>query len=149
MLENGRVPHNQSAPPVSVTPVLTYANVAEAVDWLVRVFGFAERVRIGEHRAQLSFGNGALIVADDSGDRRSPTAGEGVTHSVMVRVEDIDKHYADVSAAGAMTLSEPADMPFGERQYTASDPAGHHWTFTQSVANPAPEDWGGQTIQPW
>ena len=67
----------------------------------------------------------------------------------MVRVDDIDKHYAGVSAAGAMTLSEPADMPFGERQYTVSDPAGHHWTFTQSVTNLAPEDWGGQTIQPW
>ena len=68
---------NRSAPPVSVTPVLTYPNVTEAVEWLVRVFGFEERVRIGDHRSQLSFGNGALIVADDSGDRRSPTVGAG------------------------------------------------------------------------
>jgi hypothetical protein len=63
---------NRSAPPASVTAVLTYADVREAVDWLTGVFGFAERVRIGDHRAQLSFGDGALIVADDSGDRQGP-----------------------------------------------------------------------------
>jgi uncharacterized glyoxalase superfamily protein PhnB len=65
---------NRSAPPVSVTPVLTYPNVTEAVEWLVRVFGFEERVRIGDHRSQLSFGNGALIVADDP---RQPTLPNG------------------------------------------------------------------------
>jgi len=143
------VAYNRSAPPVSVTPVLTYPNVSEAVEWLVRVFGFAERVRIGDHRAQLSFGDGALIVADDTADRSSPAADAGVTHSVMVRVADVDKHFADVQAAGVTTLSEPTDMPYGERQYSVSDPAGHRWTFTQSVTDVAPEDWGGQTIRPW
>lgn len=141
--------YNHSAPPVSVIPVLTYPDVTEAVEWLVRVFGFAERVRIGNHRAQLSFGTGALIVADDTGDRRSPTTGAGVTHSVMLRVDDVDKHHAQVQGAGVTTLSEPADMPYGERQYSVTDPAGHRWTFTQSVSDMTPEDWGGQTIQPW
>lgn len=140
---------NRSAPPVSVTPVLTYPDVPDAVDWLVRVFGFAERVRIGDHRARLSFGDGALIVADDSADRSSPTVHAGVTHSVMVRVNDMDKHYAHVRAAGVATLSEPTDMAYGERQYSVTDPAGHRWTFTQSIADVAPEDWGGQTVRPW
>ncbi len=131
---------NRSAPPVSVTPVLTYADVSEAVDWLTRVFGFTERVRIGDHRAQLSFGSGALIVADDSPDRPPSRAGDGVTHSVMVRVDDVDEHYARVRAAGFVTLGEPRELPFGERRYSATDPGGHHWTFTQSVTDHAPED---------
>ncbi len=33
-------------------------------------------------------------------------------------------------------------MPFGERQYTVVDLAGHWWTFSQHVADLAPEDWG-------
>jgi uncharacterized glyoxalase superfamily protein PhnB len=140
---------NRSAPPVSVTPVLTYANVREAVDWLTSVFGFTERVRIGDHRAQLSFGDGAVIVADDSSGRRVPQAGGGATHSVMVRVNDIDEHYAKVRAAGAVTLSAPTDMQYGERQYAATDPAGHRWTFTQSISDVAPEDWGGENVRPW
>jgi hypothetical protein len=46
---------NRSAPPASVTPILTYPEVGEAVAWLSRVFGFVEHVRIGDHRAQLGF----------------------------------------------------------------------------------------------
>ncbi len=35
--------------------VLFYPDVGEAVDWLCRSFGFVERLRIGDHRSQLSF----------------------------------------------------------------------------------------------
>jgi uncharacterized glyoxalase superfamily protein PhnB len=35
-------------------------------------------------------------------------------------------------------------MPFGERQYVAQDPGGHRWTFTESVADVAPEEWGAR-----
>ena len=33
-------------------------------------------------------------------------------------------------------------MPFRERQYTVEDPGGHQWTFSQSIADVAPEDRG-------
>lgn len=32
---------------------------------------------------------------------------------------------------------------FGERQYGVRDPWGHVWTFSESVADVAPEEWGG------
>jgi len=73
---------NRSAPPASVTPVLSYPDVAAAVEWLTHTFGFVEHLRIGDHRAQLGFGDGALIVADESQSRRAPTS-DGDTHSVM------------------------------------------------------------------
>ncbi len=64
---------NRSVPSTTVIPVLIYPDVREAVDWLSRAFGFAERVQIGEdHRSQLSFGEGAVIVGDVRGDRRPP-----------------------------------------------------------------------------
>lgn len=37
-------------------------------------------------------------------------------------------------------------MEFGERQYNAIDPWGHHWTFSESIADKSPEDWGGTTV---
>jgi uncharacterized glyoxalase superfamily protein PhnB len=43
---------------------------------------------------------------------------------------------------------EPTDMPFGERQYTAEDLEGHHWTFSETLTDIAPEEWGGKTIAP-
>jgi uncharacterized glyoxalase superfamily protein PhnB len=36
-----------------------------------------------------------------------------------------------------------ADLPFGERQYTVEDPGGRRWTFSQSIADMAPSQWGG------
>jgi uncharacterized glyoxalase superfamily protein PhnB len=72
-----------------------------------------------------------------------------VTHSVMVRVDDVDAHCEKAQAAGAQILSLPADQPFGERQYAAVDLAGHHGTFTQSIADLSPEQWGGTTVSPW
>ena len=139
---------NRSAPPATVTPVLTYPDVAAAVEWLTSVFGFVEHVRIGDHRAQLGVGDAAMIVADAGYGRVAPE-GEGVTHSVVVRVADVDAHHAHSRDLGADIVSEPADQVFGERQYSVADLAGHRWTFTQAVADPAPEDWGGVTVQPW
>jgi uncharacterized glyoxalase superfamily protein PhnB len=61
----------------------------------------------------------------------------------MVKVDDVDAHHERARQHGAVTLSSPTDYPYGERQYSAEDLAGHRWTFTQAIADLAPEDWGG------
>ncbi len=137
---------NRSIPASTVVPVLVYPDVREAVGWLGEAFGFAERVQIGEdHRSQLSVGDGAVILGDVRHERRPPRPGE-VTHSVMVRVEDAHGHCERARAHGARIVSEPTDYSYGERQYTAEDPAGHQWTFSQTLADVAPEQWGGITV---
>ena len=137
---------NRSIPQATVVPVLIYPDVRAAVDWLSTAFGFVERVRIGEdHRAQLSFGDGALIVGDVRHERRPPRPGE-VTASVMVRVGDAHAHCRHARDQGARILMEPTDFEYGERQYTAEDPAGHQWTFSETLADVAPEEWGGISV---
>jgi uncharacterized glyoxalase superfamily protein PhnB len=139
---------NRSVPAATVIPVLVYRDVSAAVAWLTEAFGFAERVRIGEnHRAQLQFGEGALIVAEAGGDRQAPEPG-GSSASVLVRVPDARAHCERARAAGARILMEPTDFEFGERQYSAEDFAGHRWTFSETLADVAPEAWGGQSIGP-
>jgi uncharacterized glyoxalase superfamily protein PhnB len=124
-------------PPSVVIPVLAYPDVREAVDWLCRSFGFVERLRIGDHRAQLAFGEGSIVVTGQA----SPAGGLG--RSVMVRVADVDSHCEQARQAGARIVSSPADYPYGERQYTAEDFGGHQWTFSQTIADVDPGDWGG------
>ncbi|MFE2423802.1 VOC family protein [Streptomyces hokutonensis] len=137
---------NRSIPASTVIPVLIYPDVREAVAWLGAAFGFAERVRIGEsHRAQLGFGDGAVIVGDVRHDRRPPRPGE-VTHSVTVRVENVDAHYERSLAHGARVIMEPTDFEYGERQYSVEDLAGHQWTFSETLADVAPEEWGGMSV---
>ena len=139
---------NRSIPTATVIPVLIYPDVREAVAWLSAAFGFVERVRIGEnHRAQLRFGDGAVIVGDVRHDRRAPRPGE-VTHSVMVRVEDAHAHCARAREHGARIVMEPTDFEYGERQYTAEDLAGHQWTFSETLTDIAPEIWGGTSVTP-
>ena len=138
---------NRSIPRSTVIPVLIYPDVREAVEWLRGAFGFSERVQIGEdHRSQLSVGDGAVIVADVRHDRRPPRPGEA-THSVLVRVDDANAHCERARAHGAKILMEPTDFEYGERQYAAEDPAGHQWTFTETLRDVAPEEWGGITRQ--
>ena len=139
---------NRSIPASTVIPVLIYPDVREAVEWLGAAFGFVERVRIGEnHRSQLSVGEGAVIIGDVRKERRAPRADE-VTHSVMVRVDDARAHCERARQHGAQIVMEPTDFEYGERQYTAQDPAGHQWTFSETLAEVAPEEWGGISVAP-
>jgi uncharacterized glyoxalase superfamily protein PhnB len=134
---------NRSIPQATVIPVLIYPDVREAVAWLCAAFGFTERLRIGEtHRSQLQFGDGAVIIGDVRGDRRPPRSGE-VTHSVTVRVADARAHCEQARAHGARILMEPTDFEYGERQYNSEDFSGHQWTFSQTLADVAPAQWGG------
>ncbi len=139
---------NRSLPSATVIPVLIYPDVREAVAWLAAAFGFTERVRIGEnHRSQLSVGDGAVIIGDVRHSRRPPRAGE-VTHSVTVRVEDVNAHCERARLNGARIVMEPIDFEYGERQYAAEDPAGHQWTFSETLDDVAPESWGGELVAP-
>ena len=137
---------NRSIPSPVVIPVLTYPDVREAVAWLGAAFGFEERLQIGEsHRSHMRFGDGAVIAADVRKEQRPPRRGE-VTHSVLVRVEDARAHCERARAQGARIVMEPTDFEYGERQYAAEDLAGHRWTFSETLEDVDPADWGGTLV---
>jgi uncharacterized glyoxalase superfamily protein PhnB len=132
---------NRSKPPGTVIPELDYPDVGAAAAWLCAAFGFAERLRIANHRFQLTIGDGSIVVVE-----RHETEGSGHRSSTMVSVEGIDEHCRRAEKNGANILRPPATHVYGERQYTAEDPGGHVWTFTESVADVHPRDWGGELI---
>ena len=137
---------NRSIPDAAIIPVLNYPDVPAAARWLCNAFGLVERLRIGDHRVQLTFAGGALVAADRGSSASGRAESVERTHSVLVRVADADAHCARARAAGAEIVSAPTDYPYGERQYTALDLAGHRWTFSQTLADVAPEDWGGELV---
>lgn len=124
-------------PPCTIIPVLPYPDVKEAIQWLRETFGFSVRWQAGNHRAQLDFDGGCIAVTLRN---RENAASD---FSLMVRVENVDQHYAHCQKQGATTLSEPVDFPYGERQYSVADIGGYLWTFSASIKDLAPEDWGG------
>jgi uncharacterized glyoxalase superfamily protein PhnB len=131
---------NRSIPGSVVIPELPYRDVVEAAAWLCGAFGFQERLRIADHRVQLTFGQGAVIVIERHGE-------SSASSSVLVRVEDVDRHHNRAVQHGAIILRPPTDYPYGERQYTAQDPGGHVWTFSQTLSDVDPASWGGTLPQ--
>ncbi|MEX1008963.1 MAG: VOC family protein [Acidimicrobiia bacterium] len=147
---------NRSAPPGPIVPSLVYDDVAAAVEWLCEVFGFSERLRWGppdDFTAQLDVGGGSIFV-------RGPRTGHGtaerltfraprpdeLSHTLMVQVEDVDRHHDHAMGCGAEILLPVETYGFGERQYSARDVGRHAWTFTQSVADVDPQEWIPHTL---
>src|SRR5215470_6325502 len=142
---------NRSAPASGVVAVLVYENVADAIAWLCGAFGFTERLRAPGPggriiHAQLSIGAGDVMIGASGAEFRPPRTGE-VNQYVLVRVDDVDGHFDYAKRFGARVVRPPTDMPFGERTYTVEDLAGHRWTFSQSIADVAPEQWGARRAQ--
>jgi uncharacterized glyoxalase superfamily protein PhnB len=137
---------NRSAPSARLVPVLIYEDVAKAIEWLCGAFGFTERLRAPDRsgritHAQLSMGEGAIMLGASGSMFRPPRSAE-VNQYVIAHVEDIDRHFEQAKKFGARILQSPVNQPFGERQYTAEDPGGHRWTFSEHVADVAPQEWG-------
>jgi uncharacterized glyoxalase superfamily protein PhnB len=135
-----RMRANLSMPATAIIPVLDYPDVLAAVTWLEQAFGFEVRLRIGTHRAQLQFEGGAIVVSESN----SPDAAPGTGHSVMVRVEAIEAHLSRARQHGARIIRDLEEFPYGERQYSCLDPAGHSWTFSETIRNVDPAQWGGE-----
>jgi uncharacterized glyoxalase superfamily protein PhnB len=127
---------NRSMPRATVIPELGYPDVTAAANWLTHAFGFTVRLRIANHRIQMNVGDGAIVLIE------APHTADHA-HGVMVRVPDVTLHHEQAAASGAKILHPPTDYPYGERQYTAEDPVGRRWTFSQSINDVAPESWGG------
>jgi uncharacterized glyoxalase superfamily protein PhnB len=128
---------NRTMPSCTVIPELGYADVDEAIRWLCETFGCTVRWRVGNHRAQLNIAGGVVVVRDAWPEARA---------SILVRMADVDAHCQRARERGATIVQEPADHPYGERQYSATDLGGHRWLFSESIADVAPEDWGGTSF---
>ncbi len=143
---------SRSAPRATVVPILVYEDVGKAIDWLCDTFGFRERLRAGTPdgsvmHAQLDIGEGAVMLGRQGAEFRPPRPNE-VSQYVTVHVEDVAKHFEHAQQGGARILKLPADMPFGERQYSVEDLGGHRWTFSESIADVPLEAWGATPAKP-
>jgi catechol 2,3-dioxygenase-like lactoylglutathione lyase family enzyme len=54
--------------------------------------------------------------------------------AVFIQVDDLDKTFEALRAAGTEILQEPADQPYGVRDAGVRDPSGNHLRLTQPLA---------------
>jgi MerR family transcriptional regulator, thiopeptide resistance regulator len=117
-------------------PVLVYADIEAAHKYLVEVFGLeAGRLERDEHgnvvHGEVTAGDGVIWlhrVAAEWGLESPKTAGVE-TAGMSVMVDDVDAHCAHAKAAGATIVYEPADQPYGFREYGVRDLENRLWSF--------------------
>jgi len=128
-----------------ITPYLWYEDVDAALEWLVRAFGFTERVRVPgpdgrAMHAEVGMGDAVVMMGTPGPDYQNPRHRGGATQLVYVYVDDVDRHHLVAKDEGARILTEPADQRYGDRTYSVEDREGHLWSFAYHVRDVALED---------
>lgn len=125
-------------------PYLYYRDLAAAVEWLGKAFGFAERMRIpgedgGLMHAEVAIEDCVVMMGPPSKEAETASARDlpAVNQSLYVYVNDVDAHHRQSAAAGAEP-GELQDMFWGDRMYNVRDLEGHHWTFATAVKEAGP-----------
>jgi uncharacterized glyoxalase superfamily protein PhnB len=139
---------NRSVPADIILPHIAYQNVALAIQWLTRVFGFIEHYRYGQpdapQGAQMYFGDAWIMLNTVRPGRASPAQIGHQTQSLTVFVEDVDAHFETAKAAGATIVEDLHETVYGERQFGVEDLEGHLWLFSRHARDVSPEEWGAK-----
>jgi PhnB protein len=110
----------------TVTPYLICARAEALIPFLQAAFGAEVALRMdapggGIMHAELRIGGSPVELS--SGSPVWPSR-EAALH---LYVPDADETYRRALDAGATSLYEPADRPYGDREAGVVDPAGNHW----------------------
>lgn len=138
-----------------MVPYLYYADAGEAVDWLVRVFGFSERVRYVDSagvvfQATLLAGDAEIQLAGVGADYWECKGTDGPVGQLnIVYVDDVDAQHARVQGALGtdVEVSTPQDQPYGARIFTVQDVGGNSWTFWQHISDTVELPTGWQEVR--
>jgi uncharacterized glyoxalase superfamily protein PhnB len=128
--------------------MIAYEDGAAAMDWLARVLGFREQMRMMSDDGKLAHGemetdHGLIMLATPSPHYEAPkhhrehcerarnwSTVPWVIDGVLVYVNDIDEHFERAKREGAAILSK-LEEGFPGRRYRAEDLEGHRWMFLQ------------------
>ena len=108
----------------SVTPRLVVHDAAREVEFLKQAFGATGDFRT-DIPSVIRIGD-SLVMVSSVGPRDAMPA------FLYLYVDDIDATYQRALKAGAVSLEEPQDLPYGDRRGMVKDPCGNIW----QVASP-------------
>lgn len=131
----------------TVTPHLTCAGAADAIDFYKRAFNAQEMTRLKGPDGKLMhgmirIGDSAIMLVDESPDYGSfgPKSLKGSPVTIHLYVEDVDAFARRAVDAGAKITMPLADMFWGDRYGRLEDPFGHQWSVATHVRDVTPEE---------
>jgi uncharacterized glyoxalase superfamily protein PhnB len=121
----------------NVCPYLYVEDGNAAMEYLIRVFGFRERMRHVDQDGALRHGEvqlgNSIVMLGAPPDYKNPKHLGALTGGLYVYVDDVDAHYEHAKAEGAQIESEPTSQDYGDRNYGAIDEEGFQWWFAQHL----------------
>jgi uncharacterized glyoxalase superfamily protein PhnB len=134
--------------PAQLSSALSYRDPRAALAWLEKAFDFELSMLLegpdGEvAHSQMTCGDGMVMIGSEwSEQHKSPASIGGLnTQTVHIQIDtDLDAHCARARAAGAVIIAEPETQFYGDRTYRCTDPEGHIWTISQTVAQVSREE---------
>lgn len=140
--ETDRSTMSAQSVPQTVTPYLCVRDGRSALDWYRTYFGatvsnvFDTDGKVGH--AELEFGGAVFYLSDEFpeiGVLAPPTIGSGHSHSMVVRIADVDGIVARAVDGGA-TATDITEG-HGSRSAWVVDPFGHRWNLGTPVVSAA------------
>jgi PhnB protein len=131
----------------AVTPYLAVDDASAAIEFYKRAFGATERMRMPAPdgkiaHAEIAIGDSLVMLSDPfpQSTVRPPNQLGGTSAGVFLYVEDVDAAYRQAVDAGGTAEMEPADMFWGDRFGSLTDPFGHHWSLATHKEDLTPEE---------
>lgn len=112
----------------TVTPYLRAQNVNVLIDFVKQTFGAEELRRSSSSRGihtDIRVGDSILFMGGGAPELAVPVTDRPMAFHVYVK--DTDATYDRALKAGAVSLGEPVDQPYGERGAGVKDSAGNYW----------------------
>jgi PhnB protein len=131
----------------TITPYITVKDANRAIEFYTQAFGAKEIMRLsgpdGQSvmHAELEIGGSRLLLGDErpEGPSRSPESMGGTTVTLILYVKDVDAAFERAVSAGAEVRMPVADMFWGDRSGSLTDPFGYPWMLATHKEDLTPE----------
>jgi PhnB protein len=132
----------------TVTPYLVAQDAPGLIDFVKQTFAGEEIFRdigsAGGFHCEVRVGDCMLMIG--GGGPGLSWRGDAIPMAFHIYVDNTDAAYQRALKAGAVSLQEPADQPWGERTANVRDPFGNHWYLAKLTGE---TDYGAPTVQPY
>jgi PhnB protein len=131
----------------TITPHLAITDVAAALEFYAKAFGAQERLRLtlpdgSLAHAEMHFGDGLVTLgaAIPEYQLQAPDPDGPVQVAITYFCSDVDAVYEQALAAGASSMSPPADQFHGDRTAAVRCPFGHKWILAKHLRDVPAEE---------
>jgi PhnB protein len=122
-----------------VSPYLIVKDVEKTMEFIKYVFGGKEREKMemadgSVNHAEMSIGDSVIMMGKASNEHQIQNT------MLYIYVEDTDANYKKALEKGAVSVMEPADQFYGDRNAGVKDKDGINWWIATHVEDVSPDE---------